>query len=37
MERRGATTEEALAQTLATTGRAIAFSGLTVAVGLSGL
>ncbi|MCA1666625.1 MAG: MMPL family transporter [Thermomicrobia bacterium] len=34
---RGATTEEALAQTLATTGRAIAFSGLTVAVGLSGL
>ena len=34
---RGATTEEALARTLATTGRAIAFSGLTVAVGLSGL
>jgi RND superfamily putative drug exporter len=34
---RGATTEEALACTLATTGRAIAFSGLTVAVGLSGL
>ena len=33
----GATTEEALARTLATTGRAIAFSGLTVAVGLSGL
>ena len=34
---RGATTEEALARTLATTGRAIAFSGLTVAAGLSGL
>src|SRR5206468_11493349 len=34
---RGATTEEALTRTLATTGRAIAFSGLTVAVGLSGL
>ncbi len=34
---RDAATEEALARTLATTGRAIAFSGLTVAVGLSGL
>jgi putative drug exporter of the RND superfamily len=34
---RDTTTEEALARTLATTGRAIAFSGLTVAVGLSGL
>jgi len=34
---RGATTEEAMARTMATTGRAIAFSGLTVAVGLSGL
>jgi len=33
----GKATEEALARTLATTGRAIAFSGLTVAVGLSSM
>lgn len=33
----GATREDALARTMATAGRAITFSGLTVAVGLSGL
>jgi len=34
---RGRTTREALAQSLATSGRAITFSGLTVAIGLSGM
>ena len=34
---RGSDVEEALAETMATAGRAIFFSGLTVAVGLSGL
>lgn len=34
---RGKDTEDALARTLATAGRAVAFSGLTVAVGLLGL
>jgi RND superfamily putative drug exporter len=34
---RGRTTREALAQALATSGRAITFSGLTVAIGLSGM
>jgi len=34
---KGKSTEEALARTLATAGRAVAFSGLTVAVGLLGL
>ncbi|MBM4433758.1 MAG: MMPL family transporter [Chloroflexi bacterium] len=35
--RRGSSTEDALARAMATTGRAIAFSGLTVAIGLSGM
>ncbi len=35
--RQGHDTEAALARTLATAGRAVAFSGLTVAVGLSGM
>ncbi len=34
---RGRTSREALAQALATSGRAITFSGLTVAIGLSGM
>jgi RND superfamily putative drug exporter len=34
---RGATVEDSLARTMATAGRAIAFSGLTVAIGLSGM
>jgi RND superfamily putative drug exporter len=35
--RRGASTEGALARAMATSGRAIAFSGVTVAIGLSGM
>src|SRR5439155_3613654 len=35
--RRGVGTEEALSRSLATAGRAIAFSGLTVAIGLAGM
>jgi RND superfamily putative drug exporter len=34
---RGATVDDALARTLATAGRAIAFSGVTVAIGLAGM
>jgi len=34
---RGLSVEDALARTMATTGRAVLFSGLTVAIGLSGL
>jgi RND superfamily putative drug exporter len=34
---RGASVEESLAQAMATSGRAVTFSGLTVAIGLSGL
>ncbi len=35
--RRGASTEDALARAMTTSGRAIAFSGVTVAIGLSGM
>jgi uncharacterized membrane protein YdfJ with MMPL/SSD domain len=35
--RRGGTTEEVVARTMSTAGRTVAFSGVTVAVGLSGL
>ena len=35
--KRGSNNEDALARSMATTGRAIAFSGLTVAIGLSGM